>query len=83
MTTVFGDANSLLRLTGHEAEALAGYLAGTLSRYQVQKMLGFDNRWDAEEWLGAQGATVQYTIADLDQDRATLDALLGPVENAR
>ncbi len=83
MTTVIGDANILLRLTGREAGALAGYLAGTLSRYQVQQLLGFDNRWDAEEWLGAHAATVQYTIADLDQDRATLNALLGPLENTR
>lgn len=66
---------------GCEAEALAGCEAGTLSRYQVQQMLGFDNRWDAEEWLGVHSATVQYTLADLDQDRATLDTLLGPREN--
>ena len=61
-----------------ERIALAGYLDGTLSRDQVQRLLGFDNRWDAEEWLGARGAAVQYAAADLDQDRASLDRLLGP-----
>ena len=58
-----------------ERIALAGYLDGTLSRYHVQRLLGFDNRWDAEEWLGARGASVQYSLADLDQDRSTLDRL--------
>lgn len=60
-----------------EQLALEGYQAGTMSRYQVQRLLGFDNRWDTEEWLGCRGAHVQYTIADLDDDRANLDRILG------
>lgn len=59
-----------------ERLALAGYQEGTLSRFQVQKMLGFDNRWETEEWLGTHGATVLYTLEDLEQDRATLDRIL-------
>ena len=58
--------------------ALNGYTKGTLSRFQVQRLLGFDNRWDTEDWLGRHGASVQYSLADLDADRATLDRLLGP-----
>lgn len=61
-----------------EQIALAGYLTGTLSRYRVQCLLGFDNRWDAEEWLGRRGACVQYSAADLETDRANLNHLLGP-----
>lgn len=60
-----------------ERLVLAGYRDGTLSRYQVQRLLGFDNRWDTEEWLGSRGAVMQYSLADLDQDRATLDRVLG------
>jgi hypothetical protein len=60
-----------------EQIALAGYVTGTLSRYQVQRLLGFDNRWDTEEWLGSRGAAVQYTLNDLEADRATLAQLLG------
>lgn len=60
-----------------ERIALAGYLDGTLSRYHVQRLLGFDNRWDAEEWLGARGAAAQFTAAELAADRASLDRLLG------
>lgn len=56
-----------------ERIALAGYLDGTLGRHQVHRLLGFDNRWEAEEWLGSRGATAQYTAADLDADRAALD----------
>lgn len=57
--------------------ALAGYNAGTLSRYQVQRLLGFDNRWDTEEWLGSRRASSQYSIAELEQDRSNLDRVLG------
>ena len=60
-----------------EQIALAGYHAGTLSRYQVQRLLGFDNRWDAEEWLGRCRAHAGYSAADLEGDRAALDRLLG------
>jgi hypothetical protein len=35
-----------------ERIALSGYADGTLSRFQVQRVLGFDNRWDTENWLG-------------------------------
>ncbi len=58
-----------------EQLALAGYLSGTLSQFQVQRMLGFDSRWDAERWLGAQGATLQYSLSDLEADRANLSHL--------
>jgi hypothetical protein len=63
-----------------ERLALEGYNAGALSRYQVQQLLGFTNRWDTEEWLGRHQATVQYSLDDLEADRKTLDRLLGPVK---
>ena len=53
---------------------------GALSRYQVQELLGFTNRWDTEDWLGRHQATVQYSLEDLEADRKTLDRLLGPVK---
>ena len=61
-----------------EGLALDGYNAGALSRYQVQQLLGFSNRWDTEEWLGQNKATVQYSLDDLEADRNTLDRILGP-----
>ena len=59
-----------------EQLALDGYRSGRLSRYQVQQLLGFDNRYDTEDWLGRRGVTANYTLTDLRDDRATLDRLL-------
>lgn len=61
-----------------ESMALEGYRVGRLSHFEVQQILGFDNRWDTDEWLGAHGAHVQYTIADLEVDRRNLEKLFGP-----
>lgn len=71
-------ANPPPSLTDPERAALAGYQAGTFSSCQVRQLLGFDNRWETEDWLGRHGATVQYTLADLEQDRETLNRLFGP-----
>ena len=59
-----------------ESLALDGYNAGYLNRYQVQRLLGFDNRYDTEEWLGRRGASPSYSSSDLHADRDTLDRLL-------
>jgi len=59
-----------------ERLALEGYQAGKLTRFQVQRLLGFDNRYEAEEWLGQQGAVSSYTLNDLQADRETLNRLL-------
>lgn len=59
-----------------ERLALEGYESGSLTRYEVQQLLGFDNRWDTEAWLGRHGAHVDYSIADLEADRVTLDRIL-------
>lgn len=58
-----------------EELALSGYSDGTLSRFQVQRLLGFDNRWDTENWLGSRGVSLQYSTADLDLDRTNLDRI--------
>ncbi len=60
-----------------EGYALEGYRTGALSRFEVQQLLGLDNRWDTERWLGRRGASLNYTLADLESDRQTLDQLLG------
>ncbi len=59
-----------------ESLTLDGYRAGHLSRYQVQRLLGFDNRYDTEEWLGCRGASPSYSSGDLRADRDTFDRLL-------
>ena len=59
-----------------ESLTLDGYRAGDLSLYQVQRLLGFDNRYDTEEWLGHRGVFPSYSLGDLRADRDTLDRLL-------
>jgi len=51
-----------------EALAAEGYRTGKISFYNVQQMLGFDNRWDTEEFLGSRGLNLYYTLADLEED---------------
>ncbi len=53
-----------------------GYRAGTLSAHQVQQLLNFTDRYMARAWLGRMGASENYTLADLEADRAALDRLL-------
>jgi Uncharacterised protein family (UPF0175) len=59
-----------------EQLALDGYRSGKLSRYQVQLLLGFDNRYDPENWLGDRAANLNYNLGDLQADQATLDQIL-------
>ncbi len=61
-----------------EAIAIEGYRAGKLSRYEVQILLSFEDRWETEAWLGGRGVHLNYSVQDLDADRETLDRLLGP-----
>jgi hypothetical protein len=63
-----------------EQLALEGYRSQKLSRYQVQQLLGFDNRWTTEQWLGQHGAVLNYGLDDLEADRETLDRVLGDAE---
>jgi hypothetical protein len=73
----FGDN---LNRTALEAIAIEGYRTGKLSRYEVQTVLGFDDRWQTESWLGSRGVHLNYSIEDLEADRQTLDRVLGPAK---
>ncbi len=55
--------------------ALEGYRTRKLSRYEVQQLLGFDNRWDVENWLGAHGIDSNYSIDDLEADRNAINQI--------
>ena len=61
-----------------EALSIEGYRTGKLSRHDVQTLLGFQNRWETEEWLGSHGVCMNYSLEDLEADRATLNRVLGP-----
>ena len=59
-----------------EQLALDGYQSGQLSRFQIQELLGFTNRYEAEAWLGAKGAHLNYSLENLEADRRSLDRIL-------
>ena len=58
-----------------EDAAIESYRAGRLSHRQVGEMLGLDY-WQTEVFLRECGIVVNYSVADLDADKATLDAIL-------
>ena len=59
-----------------EAVAIEGYRSHALSRAQVGRLLGL-NLWETEAFLKERQAFLPYSEADLDADRAALDAALG------
>lgn len=60
---------------------VANYQAGKLSTADVAVILGFETRFQAEEWLAKRGASQNYSLDDLEADCRTLDRILGPVQS--
>jgi hypothetical protein len=58
-----------------EDAAIEGYRAGRLSHRQVGQMLGLDY-WGAETFLQQRGVPLNYSVAELEADRATLARIL-------
>jgi predicted HTH domain antitoxin len=60
-----------------EQAAIEGYRSYQLSRGQVAQLLGKD--WiETEEFLAQHHCDRHYDLQDLEEDRQTLDTLLGP-----
>jgi len=64
-----------------EALAIEGYRCGKLSRYDVQRLLGLPDRLETEEWLGRHGVSLNYTLEELEGDRAALNQAFGHVQD--
>ncbi|NOT01071.1 MAG: UPF0175 family protein [Phycisphaerales bacterium] len=60
-----------------EALVMEGYRAGKLGIGTVRRLLGFDSRYETEEWLGSRGVHWNYGLDDLEADRRTLDRVFG------
>ena len=58
-----------------EDAAIEGYRHGRLSQRQVGDLLALDY-WQTETFLKQRGVPLNYSPADLDADRATLDKIL-------
>ncbi len=60
-----------------EAVVLEAYRSQRLSRGELRRFLGLSWR-ETEDFLAEHGIPYQYTIDDLNADRANLDRILGP-----
>ena len=59
-----------------EAFALEGYREGTLDKKQVQLLLGFETRFETEDFLGAHGVWPGLTAEEVAEEGRRLNALL-------
>ena len=66
-------------LPRHALESLAAdfYRARLLTSAEVQRMLGFQTRWQTDAFLKEREAYLHYSEADLDQDIETFRKLSG------
>lgn len=60
-----------------EAYALQAYQAGELTAHQVQELLSFESRLEVDAFFKAHGVRRDYTLEDLERERATADAIFG------
>ncbi len=59
-----------------EALAVEGYRSGKFGSATVGRLLGHGSRWDTERWLADRSMPLDYTLDNLEADRAALDRLL-------
>ena len=64
-------------LSRHALELLATdfYRSGLLSHAEVQQMLVFETRWQADAFLKQKEAYLRYSVEDFDKDLETLRRL--------
>jgi Uncharacterised protein family (UPF0175) len=60
-----------------EFVAIQGYLSEELTAYDVQKMLGFESRFEVDAFFKAHGVRRDYTLEDLERERETASAIFG------
>lgn len=57
-----------------EAIALEGYRNSQLSESQVRRLLGLETRLQVHAFLKAHGVPLNYSLAELERDIASLEA---------
>jgi uncharacterized protein UPF0175 len=60
-----------------ECLAAGSYRNQDLTSAEVQRMLGFETRWDTDGFLKKEGAYLHYTEEDLQRDIETMRRLFG------
>jgi predicted HTH domain antitoxin len=75
LAEAFGQTTEVRALRLAEDAAIEGYRSGRLSHRQVGEMLGLDY-WQTERFLAERKVAINYSVDDLQADRATLDEIL-------
>lgn len=65
-----------LSVAAKEAFAIESYRSGRISLGYLAQLLGLSGVIEAGQWLAARGVDMNYSLADLEADRATLQSLL-------
>ena len=60
-----------------EALTIEGYRTGKLSLGEVTQVLELETTIAAQQWLGERGVLLNYSLSELEADRATLSRVLG------
>ena len=60
-----------------EALALEGYRSGKFGAADVGELVGLRDRWQVGAWLAERKAFLHYSVSDLEDDRRTLDRVVG------
>ena len=55
-----------------ESLAIEGYRTGKLTAGEVAKIVGLDTSLEAQDWLAQRGLPLNYSLEDLEADRAAL-----------
>jgi hypothetical protein len=58
-----------------EALALEEYKSGRLSEPELRQALGFPTRYELDGFLKRNGVWIEYTVEDLERERAALERL--------
>ena len=71
LSAILGTGGRDLSRAVLESVAIEAYRERKLSTAQLQRLLGFDNRYDLDGFLKSHEVWLDYTEEDLERDRAT------------
>lgn len=63
--------------TTREQFLVSNYQAAKLSAGDIAEILGFQTRDEAHAWLAQRNVPINYSLADLEEDRKNLKSLFG------
>ena len=60
-----------------EALVIEGYRSEKFGVSQARRLLGLNDRWETEHWLAQRGVHMNYSLEDLQDDRAAIEQIFG------